>query len=291
MKSSFNELLSRFCDSDCDRFKFITTLLEWKDIPFDILPGGGNHILVRPKRRKAFLPDRCRKILTAHYDRVPGTPGANDNSAAVFMLLKHIDHLQSADYPHNTLVLFTDREELQEGDSIKSQGAWQLAELWPEEHRHKDLFIVFDMCGIGDTLIWGRTAAKLPGINMEHINGIYDSLKDLLFRYSRQQEMNINDLFSDDLGFLLQGLTALQISMLPWKEAQEWKEHLSEKERENIANLDNVDELKAALKYLPFCWRNNHSPDDSIDTLDSKAFQVMESFLRDLSRYQIPLLL
>ncbi|MBF9017319.1 MULTISPECIES: M28 family peptidase [unclassified Oceanispirochaeta] len=291
MKSSFNELLSRFCDSDCDRFKFITTLLEWKDIPFDILPGGGNHILVHPRHHKGFLPDRCRKILTAHYDRVPGTPGANDNSAAVFMLLKHIDLLQSAEYPHNTLVLFTDSEELLEGDSIKSQGAWQLAELWPEEQRHKDLFFVFDMCGIGETLIWGRTAAKLPGINMEHINGIYDSLKDLLYRFSRQEEMNINDLFSDDLGFLLQGLTALQISMLPWKEANEWKKYLSEREKSSLKMPDKVDDLKKSMKYLPPSWRNNHSAEDRISTLDDKAFKVMESFLRELSRYQIPLLL
>ena len=59
-------------------FLFLKTLLEWKEIPFEILTGGGKHILVSTKGNKPFLNDHCRKILVAHYDRVPGTPGAND---------------------------------------------------------------------------------------------------------------------------------------------------------------------------------------------------------------------
>lgn len=289
MTDSFNELLRRFCDVDCDRFGFLTTLLEWKDIPFDVLPGGGKHILVKPRRQKPFLEDRCRKILTAHYDRYPGTPGANDNSAAVFILLKHIDTLQRADYAHNTLILFTDSEELKPGDSIRSQGSWKLAEHWPEEQKLKDIFIVLDMCGIGDTLVWGRTAGKIPGIDRGRLAPLYDSLKDLLLRYSRREAMDINDLFSDDLGFLLQGMTALQVSMLPWKEAVEWKKRLSPPGKQALKNLEDVDSLKESIKYLPPCWQNNHSPGDSLSTLEARAFKTMESFLRDLSRYQISL--
>ena len=290
MTGNFNELLRRFCDRECDRFSFITTLLEWKDIPYDVLPGGGKHILVSPRRQKPFLPDRCRKILTAHYDRYPDSPGANDNAAAVFILLKHIDALQNADYPHNTLILFTDREELQEGDSVKDQGAWQLAEVWPEDQKQRDLFIVLDMCGIGDTLIWGRTAGKIPGLDRGRLAPLYASLKDLLFRFSRHEAMDINDLFSDDLGFLLQGMTALQISMLPWKEALEWKKELSLREKASIREEEDASSLKKSIKYLPPSWRNNHSPEDSLSTLEERSFKIMGTFLRDLSRYQIPLL-
>jgi hypothetical protein len=287
LKNSFDELLRRFCDLECDRFLFLTTLLEWKEIPFDVLSGGGKHILVSTRGSKPFLQDHCRKILVAHYDRVPGSPGANDNSAAVFMLLKHIDLLIKADYSHNTLILFTDKEELLEGNSIHDQGAWQLAELWPDSYRDKDLFIVLDMCGIGDTLIWGRTAGKLPGINLSRVNYIYESLKDLLHRYSRREDMDINDLCSDDLGFLLQGLTALQISLLPWKEAQEWKKNTpSQLPGKKIETVENI---KKSIRSLPASWQINHSPEDKVGTLDLKSFQIMESFLRDLSRYQIPL--
>ncbi len=287
--ATFNELLRRFCDIDCDRFSFLTTLLEWKNIPYDILSGGGNHILVKPLGNRPFLKDHCRKILTAHYDRVPGTPGANDNAAAVFSLLRHIDLLQSADFPHNTLLLFTDKEELSDGSSIMDQGAWRLGEIWPEKQKEKDLFIVFDMCGIGDTLIWGRTAAKLPGINLKRVASVYDALTDLLLRYSRREMMDINGLFSDDLGLLLQGLTALQISLLPWKEARTWKDSLSENEADS-RELElplTARELREAS--LPPSWRNNHSREDRVETLDPRSFNLMDSFLRDLSRYQIPL--
>jgi len=287
LKNSFDELLKRFCDPDCDRFLFIKTLLEWKEIPFDIINEGGNHILISPKGKKSFLSDHCRKILVAHYDRVPESPGANDNSAAVFVLLKHIDLLRNADYSHNTLILFTDNEELTVNHSVHDQGAWHLGKIWPEAHRHRDLFIVFDMCGIGDTLIWGRTAAKLPGINTERISKLYDSLKDLLLRYSRRVTMDINDLYSDDLGFLLQGLTALQISLLPWKEAQEWKKRLAS--RELSAKLNDTDRIHINTRLLPPSWQNNHSIEDRVETLDPRSITIMESFLRDLSRYQIPL--
>ena len=289
----FNEFLKRFCDLDCDRYDFLTTLLEWKNIPYDILSAGGNHILVKPLGYKPFLKDHCRKILTAHYDRVPHSPGANDNAASVFSLLRHIDLLQSADYPHNTLLLFTDREELSDGSSIMDQGAWRLGEIWPEKHKDNDLFIVFDMCGIGDTLIWGRTAAKLPGINLKRVASVYDALTDLLLRYSRREMMDINGLFSDDLGFLLQGMTALQISLLPWKEAKDWKSSLSpdlKSSRETDISIRmplTAHELREAS--LPPSWRKNHSPEDRVETLDPKSFHLMDSFLRDLSRYQIPL--
>jgi hypothetical protein len=291
--ANFDELLRRFCDLDCDRYGFLTTLLEWKNIPYDILSSGGNHILVKPLGHKPFLKDHCRKILTAHYDRVPGTPGANDNAAAVFSLLRHIDLLQSADYPHNTLLLFTDREELLEGSSIMDQGAWRLGEIWPEKQKEKDLFIVFDMCGIGDTLVWGRTAAKLPGIDLKRVASVYDSLTDLLIRYSRREMMDINGLFSDDLGLLLQGMTALQISLLPWKEAREWKASLNR--RGDALRTSGAAEASPPSPHelrdvsLPPSWRNNHSPNDGAETLDPRSFHLMDSFLRDLSRYQIPL--
>ena len=290
--TNFDELIRRFCDLDCDRFSFLTTLLDWKNIPYDILTGGGNHILVKPLGHKAFLKDHCRKILTAHYDRVPGTPGANDNAAAVFSLLRHIDLLQTADYPHNTLLLFTDREELLEGSSIMDQGAWRLGEIWPEKQKENDLFIVFDMCGIGDTLIWGRTAAKLPGIDLKRVASVYSSLTDLLMRYSRRESMDINGLFSDDLGFLLQGMTALQISLLPWKEARDWKKFISRDKEglsENQSIEDDLTPHDLRDTFLPRSWKNNHSPEDKVETLDPKSFRLLDSFLRDLSRYQIPL--
>ena len=277
MNPQFQELLKGFCRTDCDRFSFLTTFLDWKKIPYTILDSGGRHILISPGGRKHSLSDHYFKVLTAHYDRVEGTPGANDNSASVFILLKHLDLLHKADFPHNSLILLTDREELAGKKNIFEQGSYQLGGFWKKELGENYLFMVLDMCGIGNTLIWGRNDLKLQKENPEYnlksslisrIDMFYDSLENLLYRYSRQNDMAVNDLFSDDLGFILNGLPAMQLSLLPWKEAEAWKKDSTVR---------------------PESWKVNHSENDVVETLQDSAFLTMEKFLRDLARYQFPL--
>jgi len=303
LKSSFDELLRNFCRADCDRFSFLSAFLTWKKIPFELVNEGGRHILVRPEGGRRAMEGHYNKILTAHYDRVEGSPGANDNAAAVFILLRHLETLNSADYPHNTALLFTDNEELTGCRSIRDQGAYQLGQVWRERFGRKDLFFVLDMCGIGDTLIWGITGSKLshgkegenplPG-PAGRTDFLYRSLQDLLFRYSRREDMGINSLFSDDLGFLLNGLPALQLSVLPWKEAQAWKKRIRPEPRPAFrAALADCSPGEARISpdrdSLPPSWQVNHTCRDEVATLRDGAFRMMDKFLRDLSRYQIPL--
>jgi hypothetical protein len=277
MNPQYTDLLRGFCQLQCDRRAFLTTFLDKKKISYEILRQGGIHILVHPGGRKKNLTDHYTKVLTAHYDRVEGTPGANDNSASIFHLLHHIETLRKADFPHNSMILFTDKEELVGEKTIFDQGAYHLGRYWKEIRRDNPLFIVFDMCGIGETLVWGRNDIKLRKENPEYhlksgliqsIDAIYSSLSDLLFRYSRQTDMAINSMFSDDLGFIMNNLPAVQFSLLPWKEAIQWKKNRSEK---------------------PACWRINHTREDTFSTLSESAFYTMEKFLRDFSRYQFPL--
>ena len=277
MTPRFHDLLRGFCRLDCDRISFLKTLLDWKKIPYERIRQGGDHLLVHPRGKKGTLKDHYTKVLTAHVDRAPGTPGANDNSASVFGLLGHMETLLEADFPHNSLVLFTDQEELVGGKTMFDQGAYRLGQFWKKELGEDFLFVVFDMCGIGDTLVWGRSDRKLrqeapqaevTGQLIRSIDRIYTSLENLLFRYSRQTDMAVNDLFSDDLGFILSGLPAVQFSLLPWKEAVKWKEDRSQR---------------------PGSWERNHSPEDRVETLQETAFRTLEKFLKDLSRYQIPL--
>ncbi|PYM80848.1 MAG: hypothetical protein DME09_18380, partial [Candidatus Rokuibacteriota bacterium] len=52
-------------------------------------------------------------VLIAHHDAVPGSPGANDNAAAVGILLRLLDRVAAAPPPRLTLrFLFTAAEEL-----------------------------------------------------------------------------------------------------------------------------------------------------------------------------------
>lgn len=275
MSSRFDELLKGFCRLDCDRFSFLETFLEWKKIPFSCLEAGGRHLLINPMEKKR--PGHYIKVLTAHYDRVEGTPGANDNSSSVFILLKHIEYLMQTDYSHNTMILFTDREELTGGRTIYDQGSCHLGSYWKKNLGENYFFTVLDMCGIGDTLIWGRNDLKLQKENpdalvskgvIKTIDYLYESLSDLLFRHSRQSDMGINGLFSDDLGFILSGLPAIQLSLLPWKEAELWKKDSGK---------------------MPESWKVNHSADDTVETLQDSAFLTMEKFLKNLASYQLAL--
>ena len=276
-QDNFSDLLKGFCRADCSRLEFLKTLLEWKKIPYHQIDQGGIHLLIRNLGKKAPLPDHYTKVLTAHYDRVKGTPGANDNSASVFILLKHLDYLMKADFSHNTVILFTDREELTSDKTMYDQGAYQLGKNWGKILGKDSFFTVLDMCGIGDTLVWGRSDLKMQqkdpdslgtGKVIRSMNQLYNSLSDLLYRYSRHKDMALVDLFSDDLGFILNGYPAIQLSVLPWKEADHWQ-----KDRES----------------RPPSWEVNHTSRDRIETLEESAFRLMDKFLRDLSRYQFPL--
>jgi len=65
-------------------------------------------------------------LLMAHYDTVPTTPGANDNSAAVAALLEVAGVLAAEPQPNDVIVLFTDGEE-----PTPRFGAWGFAEYHP----------------------------------------------------------------------------------------------------------------------------------------------------------------
>ncbi len=65
-------------------------------------------------------------VLSAHYDSVPSTPGANDNMAAVAALLVTADRLTVGPPPNDVIVLFTDGEEPQPrfGASAFAEHPW-----------------------------------------------------------------------------------------------------------------------------------------------------------------------
>jgi hypothetical protein len=79
-------------------------------------------------------------LVMAHYDTVPTTSGANDNSAAVAALLE-VARILSADPPPNdVIILFTDGEE-----PTPRFGAWGFAEYHPWFH---DVALAVNLEGI-----------------------------------------------------------------------------------------------------------------------------------------------
>jgi Zn-dependent M28 family amino/carboxypeptidase len=94
-------------------------------------------------------------VLAAHHDAVPGSPGANDNAAAVGILLALARQLQ-ADPPHRCrvrLAFFAGEERGMLGSRVEARRG-RLADVLG--------VLSLELCGIGDTLaLWDVTPAVL----------------------------------------------------------------------------------------------------------------------------------
>ncbi len=282
--------LHEFCAPETDRHEVLKKSLGRREIPFEIIPiGQARHFALTLPKASSMDGDFYRVTLVAHYDRVEGTPGANDNAASVFQLLSHWEELKELGWRHRTQILFTDREELTGDMSATDQGSWHLARHLKRLGADNILFFVLDMCGIGDTPVWGRSIRKAgiapPG---GVISRPFEVMDNFLKRYTSGEDFGMNPMFSDDLGLLLGGYPAFQLSLLPRKEAEVLRRRLGT----NPFEADPEAPARAREKIradLPPSWRNNHGPDDLPETLEAGSFRLMRRVLRDLARYRFPL--
>ncbi len=117
-------------------------------------------------------------LLMAHYDTVPTTPGANDNSTAVAALLEVARVLGSGPAPPNDIILlFTDGEE-----PTPRYGAWGFAEFHPW---FNDVALVVNFEGIG---VAGPTMlVEMDGPKGELISRLANSVPDpVVFSFMTQ---------------------------------------------------------------------------------------------------------
>jgi hypothetical protein len=304
MNEKMKKEIRQFCEPECNRYEFLINWLNREEISFSVIPTGeARHIMIRLDKVRPYLKRFYVKTLVAHYDRVPGTPGANDNSAAVFQLLYSIEKLKSLQFAHNIQIILTDKEELTPDEPLINQGAYKLAYLFREKQINNCMFFVFDMCGIGDILISGRAGLQLLKLKyaseirfkkmyeqMSHFNTL---ISDLFLQFKDGEYFNLNSLFSDDLGFLLNRYPAMQISVLPYGEAITMKKNLfnvpqDEWDRVLEKGMLSAEYSEFLKPMLPQSWKNNHKAEDKVELLNSQSFQLISDFILELARYQIP---
>lgn len=149
-----------FCRPETDRRAHLMRVLTALKCSVRLWENGqSSHLEVFKSHRP--IPEAHEPLLMAHYDRVPGSPGANDNGAAVLAL---VDYLIRHQGRPSLRIYFSDREELSPGDSPKNQGSYALAQNW--DRNAPPIPIVFDMVGKGDTLVLGHGA-------LSHFRKIY----------------------------------------------------------------------------------------------------------------------
>ncbi|MCL2270253.1 MAG: M28 family metallopeptidase [Treponema sp.] len=289
-----------FIAPDADRFAVLFDHIQKLGLNSVVIPIEGNrHFFVFPKGKNlkpstgGSFPFRRESpvILTAHYDRVPGSPGANDNSAAVFQLLGTALQLdkQGVDY---WIVIFTDKEELKTGEGIQNQGSFSLAKKLRGMALHNARIFNFDACGTGDTFVFSTTVDHLVKKNkrpeFQRASRIIYTLRDKAFDAARNlnisQVMSVPTPFSDDAGFLQGGIPVQTVTVLPSAEARLLSQLLR-------SRLDFIDLLitgamknSAVRQSIPETWRCLNSPSDSHLRLTPEHYDRIIRFAVELCR-------
>lgn len=287
-----------FIAPGADRFAILKTLTEEMGLNAVVISVGDNrHFFVFPPGRRikaaGGFPFRGQSpvILAAHYDRVPGSPGANDNSAAVFQLLLAAQKLGAPD-PGGWIVVFTDKEELLAGEGIRDQGAFSLAEKLKFWGLGEARVFIFDACGTGDTLIISNTTDyflkhdERPGLRKTRrlVQGLRDRALEAARRLRLDKVLLLPTPFSDDAGFLRAGIPAQTITALPAKEAAPYARTL--RKRPDFAELLIFGAVtKAADRLLiPETWRSINGPSDSPLRLTPESYDRIIRFAVELCR-------
>ena len=230
-------------------------------------------------------------VLTAHYDRVPGSPGANDNSAAVFQLLKTALRLGEQNID-NWLIIFTDKEELQNGEGISDQGSFSLAKKLRSWGLANARIFNFDACGTGDTFVFSGTTDYLLNKNekpgFRRASRTIGYLREMAYSAARNIRprgvLSVPTPFSDDAGFLRGGIPAQTITVLPAAEAAPFAALI--RSRPGFADMLITGSVKNAAdrRLVPETWRCLNGPSDSHLRLTPENFETVVRFAAELCR-------
>ncbi|MFA6505476.1 MAG: M28 family peptidase [Treponemataceae bacterium] len=270
-----------------DRFEMLFNLLRDRALsPTTVELADSRLIVVTPERTP--VSSKPRTVLVAHYDRAADSPGANDNSAAVFQLMATATRLR-AEGTDGWVVVFTDREESAGAAGARSQGAYALAEGFKAIGLSESHFFIFDACGRGDTIIVSTTVESL-NIEAKHIKR---NARELRLRALETGRLSSGGRillaptpFSDDAGFLAAGIAAQTITLLPAKEAAALARELRNKPdyASSLINKRARDALepRAYKTFMPDTWKRLHGKADDAQSLTPASFPLIERFAHDL---------
>lgn len=255
------ESFKQFISLDCDRKTFIQKYLNEAGLDAPVISlEGKNHIYVKFPQSQ-YNPNFRIKTVIAHYDRVPESPGANDNSAAVFSLLEWAVRLSKIPGFHNVRLIFTDGEELG-SEGVASQGSYPLAALFRRLGILNDDVFVFDCMGRGDVPILAETLLPKE-VSRKFVNRFCDlegRAQKLIQTASGGKWFSLKCNYSDNASFIANGIPAVAITLLP------------------------SEEISSALKgeVVP-TWKLFHTMDDNMESLTPDAFDLTASILNQLA--------
>lgn len=192
-------------------------------------------------------------VLIAHHDAVPGSPGANDNAAAVGILLHLLPRLV---VPPSLRVrlLFTAAEEL----------GYLGARAYVRNTPLGDIagVLSLELCGIGDSLaVWDA------GEETGFLRGVTGALDNLGLRRDQSYHVvgRIPVFGSDHRAFAAAGIPAYGLSVVPFAEADALRRFVLSPVRSAL--------LHAVRRPPPF--DTYHTSRDAFSTLDPRALDLV----------------
>ena len=298
-KSPYNRFFD-FIAAAADRYAILLELIETLGLnPTVIQVAGNRHIFIFPPWQKSLrssggvFPFKGKDffLLSAHYDRVNESPGANDNSISVFHLLKAATVLVRRKVNFWAIV-FTDKEELNPGESFENQGAFTLAKKLITWGLDKARIFNFDVCGSGNAFVFSTTTdiiLKDSGRpNVRKVRKNIGSLRNHALKTARSLHIDnvfpVPTPFSDDVGFLRAGLAAQTITILPLAEALGYDAFLRSHGDFPNQIISGGTKDPSIRKFLPKTWLSLNSAQDTHLRLTPEFFEQVVSFAVELCR-------
>ena len=250
-----------FISPDCDRAAFIQNYLKAAGLEAPIMQmEGKNHIYVKFPQTQ-YNPMFRIKTVIAHYDRFPGSPGANDNSTAVFCLMEWAKSVVECSTFHNIRLIFTDGEELGSG-GIAEQGAFSLAQVFRRLGITNDDIYVFDCMGRGDVPILTQTnfPPKTPAGFVKQFSALEQRAASLLQASANGRWFSLPCNYSDNASFIANGIPAVAITMLP-----------------------SAEVTVVTRGEIPQTWQLLHTAGDNLASLTPQSFAIFYNILNNLA--------
>lgn len=253
------DILKSLCGrSNEERFDICSQLLQTLSKNVQIVDfGDGKNLICTFSDNPTY-----KKIFGAHFDIVPGSPGANDNGAAVAELVSLAAELYGANYSSDDLaIVLFDNEEVMFNHPEKS-GSREFADFLAAKGVKPDLILVLDVCGSGNIAGISSTAPA-PALLKQSLR------EDLDRMYIPSVE--IWTPHSDSTMFGRAGLDALLLSTL------------SDESLKELLTTPDTTHWNQQNKY-PKEWMKLHSPGDDFNSIDPETVEMMIKILRHLAK-------
>jgi len=288
-----------FLAPEADRYAILLERMKTLRLNSAVIDVAGNrHFFIFPPGQKSLraaggvfpFSGTDPFLLCAHYDRVDGSPGANDNSTAVFQLLSAASILAKQGIDR-WIIVFTDKEELKTGESFEMQGSFSLAKKLKSWGLQKAKIYNFDVCGAGNVFIFSTTTEHIlknsDRPNIKKLRAAISNLQNHALITANNMRMDKFLLaptpFSDDAGFLRAGLASQTITVLPAEEAAQYEELLCSRPEFADVIISGIKD-PSQRRLLPETWRNLNNAQDTPSRLTPQFFEQVVRFAVDLCR-------